>query len=173
GVCNTVDPLAGSFYIEDLTDRIERDASALIDKIDHMGGMIAAIEAGEIQRQIEESAFQYQQQIDREERSVVGVNCFREQEPVPQGIFKLDTSVEENQKRRLAGVRASRDNHAVKTALARLGEAARGKENLMPLILDAVRCYASVGDICDVLRGVFGKYEEKGLRLNCADPTGL
>ena len=161
GVCNTVDPLAGSFYIEDLTDRIERNASALIDKIDQMGGMIAAIEAGEIQRQIEESAFQYQQQIDREERSVVGVNCFQEQEPVPQGIFKLDPSVEENQKRRLAGIRAKRDNQAVKTALAKLDEAARGKENLMPLILDAVRCYASVGDICDALRGVFGKYEER------------
>lgn len=161
GVCNTVDPLAGSFYIEDLTDRIEREASALIDKIDQMGGMIAAIEAGEIQRQIEESAFQYQQQIDREERPVVGVNCFQEPEPVPQGIFKIDPSVEENQKRRLAGIRAKRDNRAVKTALAKLDEAARGKENLMPLILDAVRCYASVGDICDALRGVFGKYEER------------
>ncbi len=161
GVCNTVDPLAGSFYIEDLTDRIEREASALIDKIDQMGGMIAAIEAGEIQRQIEESAFQYQQQIDRDERSVVGVNCFQEQEPVPQGIFKIDKSVEENQTRRLTETRAKRNNRAVKTALARLDEAARGKENLMPLILDAVRCYASVGDICDVLRGVFGKYEER------------
>lgn len=161
GVCNTVDPLAGSFFIEDLTDRIEREASALIDEIDRMGGMIAAIEAGEIQRQIEESAFQYQQQIDREERAVVGVNCFQEQEPVPQGIFKIDTTVEENQTRRLAEIRARRDNRAVKTALARLDEAARGKENLMPLILDAVRCYASIGDICDVLRGVFGKYEER------------
>ena len=83
-----------------------------------MGGMIAAIEAGEIQRQIEESAFQYQQQIDREERSVVGVNCFQEQEPVPQGIFKIDKAVEENQTKRLADIRARRDNRAVKMALA-------------------------------------------------------
>lgn len=161
GVCNTVDPLAGSFYIEDLTDRIEREASALIDEIDRMGGMIAAIEAGAIQLQIEESAFQYQQQIDRGERAVVGVNCFQEQEAVPQGVFKIDKSVEENQIRRLAEIRARRDNRTVKMALARLDEAARGKENLMPLILDAVRCYASIGDICDVLRGVFGKYEER------------
>ena len=127
GVCNTVDPLAGSFYIEDLTDRIEREASALIDKIDHMGGMVAAIEAGEIQRQIEESAFQYQQQIDRNERAVVGVNCFQEQEPVPQGIFKLDKSVEENQTKRLAGIRAKRDNHAVKNGISKIRRSGTGQ----------------------------------------------
>lgn len=161
GVCNTVDPLAGSYYIEDLTDRIEREALALIEEIDQMGGMIAAIETGAVQRQIEESAFQYQQQIDKGERMIVGVNCFQEQEKVSPPVFQINTSVRENQIRKLAEIRTKRDNQKVKKLLIRLDEAARGKENLMPLILDAVHCYASVGEICDVLRGVFGVYNEK------------
>lgn len=161
GVCNTVDPLAGSYYIEDLTDRIEREASALIEEIDRMGGMIAAIESGAVQRQIEDDAFQYQQQIDTGERMVVGVNCFQEQEKVSPPVFQINTPVQENQIRKLAEIRAQRDNQRVKKTLASLDEAARGKENVMPLILEAVRCYASVGEICNVLRGVFGVYRER------------
>ncbi|KXK32904.1 MAG: Methylmalonyl-CoA mutase [Candidatus Brocadia sinica] len=159
GVCNTVDPLAGSYYIEDLTDRVEREVSTLIEEIDRAGGMIAAIEAGIVQRQIEEAAFQYQQQIDRGERTIVGVNCFQEQEKVSLPVFQVNRSVEENQIRKLTEIRTKRDNQKVKKVLASLDEAARGKANVMPFIMEAVRCYASLGEICDVLRGVFGVYD--------------
>lgn len=161
GVCNTVDPLAGSYFVEDLTDRIEREALAMIEEIDRMGGMIAAIESGVVQRQIEVSAFRYQQQIDRGERMIVGVNCFQESEKVFPQIFRVDKAVEENQIKRLHEIRKKRDNGKVKKNLANLEEAARGKENVMPFIVEAVRCYTSIGEICDVLRGVFGIYEER------------
>lgn len=158
-VCNTVDPLAGSYYVEDLTDRVEREVSTLIEEIDQAGGMIAAIEAGIVQRQIEEAAFQYQQQIDRGERTIVGVNCFQEQEKVSPHVFQVNRAVEENQIRKLTEIRTKRDNQKVKKILASLDEAARGKTNVMPFIMEAVRCYASMGEICDVLRGVFGVYD--------------
>lgn len=161
GVCNTVDPLAGSYYLEDLTNRIEREASAQIEKIDHMGGMVAAIETGIVQQQIEESAFEYQQQVDKGERVIVGANRFQTQETVSPPVFHIDKSVEENQVRSLVQIRSKRDNQKVKKILARLEEAARGKENVMPSILEAVYEYASLGEICNALRKVFGVYDEK------------
>ncbi len=160
GVCNTVDPLAGSYYLEDLTDRVEREAIALIEKIDRMGGMVAAIEAGAVQRMIEESAYEYQRQVDKGERVIVGVNRFQVQEEAAPPVFRIDKSREEAQIKKLAETRAKRDNLKVKKALAELEGVARGKENAMPFILDAVRCYATVGEICDVLRGVFGVHKE-------------
>ena len=161
GVCNTVDPLGGSYYIESLTDRIEREVFELIEKIDQAGGMIAAVESGLIQRQIEEAAFEYQQQVDTGERVIVGVNRFQEQETVLPPVFKVNKAVEGSQVRKLAEIRAKRDNQKVRKTLALLEEVSRGKDNVMPFILEAVREYASLGEICDVLRGVFGVYDEK------------
>ncbi|MFO0794657.1 MAG: methylmalonyl-CoA mutase family protein [Candidatus Brocadiaceae bacterium] len=161
GVCNTVDPLGGSYYIESLTDRVEREAAELIKKIDQAGGMIAAIESGLVLRQIEEAALEYQQQIDSGRRVIVGVNRFQEEETVSPPVFRINKAVEENQIKKLAEIRARRDNHKVNITLARLKEASRGKDNVMPFILEAVREYATLGEICDVLRGVFGVYDEK------------
>ena len=161
GICNTVDPLGGSYYIESLTDRIEREVFELIEKIDQAGGMIAAIESGLVQRQIEEAAFEYQQQIDTGERVIVGVNRFQTEETVSPPVFKANKAGEGNQVRKLAEIRTKRDNQKVKKALARLEEASRGKDNVMPFILEAVREYASLGEICDVLRKVFGVYDER------------
>ncbi|MGQ3686248.1 MAG: acyl-CoA mutase large subunit family protein [Candidatus Loosdrechtia sp.] len=161
GVCNTVDPLGGSYYIEDLTERIEREAVALIGKIDQAGGMVAAIESGMVQHQIADAAYEYQRQIETGERFIVGVNRFQTQEPAPPPAFRIDMSGEENQIKRLIEVRTKRDNLKVKKTLTDLKEAAQGEENLMPFILESVRSYASLGEICDVLRGVFGVYEER------------
>ncbi len=161
GVCNTVDPLGGSYYIESLTDRIEREAAELIKKIDQAGGMIAAIESGLVLRQIEEAALEYQQQIDSGKRVIVGVNRFQEEETVSPPVFRINKAVEENQIKKLTEIRAKRDNQKVNKTLARLEEASRGKDNVMPFILEAVREYATLGEICDVLRGVFGVYNEK------------
>ncbi len=164
GVCNTVDPLAGSYYVEGLTDRMERETAALIEKIDRVGGMVAAIESGLVQRQIEDSAYEYQQQIEKGERVVVGVNRFQGKDEVSPPLFRISRSVEENQIRKLDEIRSKRDNQKVKKALARLNDGARGKENMMPYVLESVRCYASLGEICDVLRGAFGEYDQrKGL----------
>ena len=161
GVCNTVDPLGGSYYIEGLTDRIEREAAALIEKIDRAGGMVDAIESGLVQRQIEEAAFEYQRQTDSGERVIVGVNRFQAPEQVSPPVFRVNKSVEESQVKKLAEIRARRDNQKAQKALARLEEASRGKDNVMPPILEAVREYASLGEICDVMRRVFGVYHER------------
>ena len=123
--------------------------------------MIAAVESGLIQRQIEEAAFEYQQQVDTGERVIVGVNRFQAEETVSPPVFKGNKAVEGNQVRKLAEIRAKRDNQKVNKALAHLDEASRGKDNVMPFILEAVREYASLGEICNVLRGVFGVYDEK------------
>jgi methylmalonyl-CoA mutase N-terminal domain/subunit len=160
GICNTVDPLGGSYYIEGLTDRIEHEASALIENIDRAGGMIAAIESGLVQRQIEEAAFEYQRQVDSGERVIVGVNQFQVQETVSPPVFRVNTSVEKNEIKKLTEIRTKRNNQKVKDALACLEEAARGKDNVMPPILEAVHEYATLGEMCDVLRGVFGVYNE-------------
>ncbi|MDR4506737.1 MAG: methylmalonyl-CoA mutase family protein [Candidatus Brocadiaceae bacterium] len=160
GVCNTVDPLAGSFYIENMTDRIEQEISAQIDKIDAVGGMIAAIESGFVQRQIEDSSYAYQQQIENGERIVVGLNKFQETEEVSPPVFHINKFTEENQIMKLSKIRAKRDNRRVRKALSVLEEVARGKENVMPPVIEAVRCYTTLGEICDVLRKVFGIYRE-------------
>ncbi|HCF56469.1 MAG TPA: methylmalonyl-CoA mutase [Myxococcales bacterium] len=160
GVTNTVDPLAGSYYVEALTDRIEQEASELIAKIDEMGGMIPAIEAGFVQRQIEDAAYTYQSQIESGDRVIVGVNKFQIAEKAAPPVFRVDASVGEAQVQRTRKLRENRDNARVSSALEALEGAARGSDNLMPLILDAVRSYATLGEVCGVLRKVFGEYSD-------------
>ena len=161
GVCNSVDPLAGSYLIEELTDKIEAQAQELIDQIDKLGGVVAAIEAGFIQRQIEDSAFTYQSQIERGERIIVGVNKFQVKEKATPPVFHVDRAVEQAQVERVRAVRAERDNAHTAAALEALEGAARSGENVMPHILEAVRSYATLGEMCGSLRKVFGVYQER------------
>ncbi len=160
GVADSVDPLAGSWYIEQLTDQLEWEARALVERIDAGGGVIACIEDGFIQRQIEEAAYQYQQEIEQGERIVVGVNAFQVEETGTVPVLRIDPAVEESQRRNLAEVRGRRDFAAHAAALAALDQVARGDGNLMEPVLAAVRAYATLGEICGVLRGVFGEYRE-------------
>ncbi|MBM3310154.1 MAG: methylmalonyl-CoA mutase [Candidatus Aminicenantes bacterium] len=161
GAADTVDPLAGSYYVERLTDELEGEARAVIEAVDRKGGMIKAIEEGYVQRRIQDSAYAAQKRVASEEDVVVGVNRFRVDEPEPESILRVDPSVEAEQVRRLAEVKAGRDAGAVRRGLARVREAAGSADNLLPPILEAVRAYATLGEISDVLRGVFGEYREK------------
>ncbi|MCL6621686.1 MAG: methylmalonyl-CoA mutase family protein [Syntrophobacterales bacterium] len=159
-VCDTIDPLAGSYYIESLTDQIEAKAQEYIDKIDQMGGAVAAIEKGFIQKEIQESAYRYQREIEKGERIVVGLNKFQvKEEEKPADLLKVDPAVADRQIARLKELKASRDNAAVQRALAELKAAAEGDANLMPPILAAVKSLATLGEICDTLRAVFGEYQ--------------
>ncbi|MBM3382151.1 MAG: methylmalonyl-CoA mutase [Betaproteobacteria bacterium] len=160
GVAETVDPLAGSYYVEATTARIEHEAAAFIQKIDDLGGVIPAIEQGFIQASIQRSAFTYQDDIEKQKRIIVGVNKFTINEPPPKGLLKISKTVEENQIRKLQQIRAQRDSLRLQSALKTLKTAAQGQDNLMPHILEAVRCYGSVGEICNTLREVFGEYKE-------------
>ena len=162
GVADTIDPLAGSYYIESLTDRIEREARALIDTIEASGGVVKCIEEGFIQRQIEHAAYQYQQEIERGEQIIVGVNEFQIEEETKPPLLRVDPEVEETQIARLAEVKSKRNNQQVESSLARLEKVARGTDNLMPAILQCVRAYATLGEICRVLRQVFGEYRDRG-----------
>lgn len=159
GIADTVDPLGGSYYIEALTNEIEKRASEYIEKIDQLGGAVAAIEKGYIQQEIQESSYRYQKEIESGKRILVGVNKFQIPEPPVKGLLKVDPRVREVQIKRLAELRASRDNERVKKTLAQLEKGARGEENLMPPILDCVRAYCTLGEMCAVLRKVFGEYE--------------
>jgi len=159
GVTDTVDPLAGSYYVESLTNEIEERAEEYIKRIDAMGGAIRAIESGYIQREIMESAYRYQKEIEARERVVVGVNEYvMEEEKRALKLLKVDPAVRDRQIARLQEVRRRRDNAKVGELLAKLEEAARGSDNLMPVILECVEAYATLGEICDVLRKVFGEY---------------
>jgi methylmalonyl-CoA mutase N-terminal domain/subunit len=160
GIADTIDPLAGSYAIEALTDAIEARASEYIHKIDEMGGMIRAIELGYVQREIQESAYQFQKRIENKEEITVGVNDFVIDEQVPFEILKLDPELEKAQVRRIQELRERRDNDTVKLALARLKKVAQGADNLMPTILDAVKCYTTLGEISHALREVFREYRE-------------
>ncbi len=160
GVANTVDPLAGSFFVEAMTDRIEAEALEYIRRIDAVGGVIPAIEEGFFQREIAESAFRYQQEIDAGVRTIVGVNDYIAEESLAIPILEMDPKGYERQVERLCRVRAERDQAAAAAALARLADGAHGTANLMPLILDAVNAYATLGEICGVFREVFGEYQE-------------
>ncbi|RMG44084.1 MAG: methylmalonyl-CoA mutase [Acidobacteria bacterium] len=160
GVADTVDPLAGSYAIETLTDEVERRASEYLKKIDAMGGMLRAIEVGWVQREIERSAYEYQQALERGDQIVVGVNQFVLQEQEPVEILRIDPDIERQQVASLKRLKAERDHRAVESTLQKLEAAARGDENLMPYILDAVEAYATVGEISDRLRRVFGEYQE-------------
>jgi methylmalonyl-CoA mutase N-terminal domain/subunit len=160
GVADSIDPLAGSFLVESLTDQIEKAALEYIDKIDKLGGAVEAISRGFQQKEIQDSAYAYQKAIEKEELIIVGVNKFAVQEPPPTGLLKVKEAVEVSQKASLAAMKGGRDAAAVKTALATLEAAAQGTDNLMPHILEAVRAYATLGEIADVFRGVFGKHTE-------------
>ncbi|HWR62058.1 MAG TPA: methylmalonyl-CoA mutase family protein [Clostridia bacterium] len=160
GVTETVDPLAGSYYIESLTDRIEKMAEEYIGKIDEMGGAPKAIDRGYIQKEIQDSAYKYQKEIEAGDRVVVGVNKFQIKEAAPKGLLKVDPVVGELQSKKLAELREERDNSRVSAALEAMRKAAEGEDNLMPFILEAVRAYATLGEICGVLREVFGEYQQ-------------
>jgi methylmalonyl-CoA mutase N-terminal domain/subunit len=159
GVTDTVDPLGGSYYIEGLTKEIFDRALAYIDKIDELGGAASAIEKGFIQREIQESAYRYQREIEKAERVVVGVNRFQVEEESPRDLLRVDPAVRLSQMERLRQLTSERDNGRVKGILDRLKKAAGGSDNLMPVILDAVRSYATLGEVCDALRDVFGEYQ--------------
>jgi methylmalonyl-CoA mutase N-terminal domain/subunit len=159
GVAGTVDPLAGSYFVEHLTDEIENKALHYIEQIDEMGGSVEAIERGYVQREIQDAAYTYQKAVESGERVVVGVNKFVTDEAPPQDLLKVDPKVGEAQARALAKLRAERDNQAVDQRLAELREAAKGTSNLMPYILNSVRNYATLGEICNTLREVFGEYQ--------------
>jgi methylmalonyl-CoA mutase N-terminal domain/subunit len=159
GVVNTVDPLAGSYFIERLTNDIEAEALDYFRRIDAMGGMVAAIERGFPQREIQEAAFQFQKAVERKEKVIVGVNEYVMDEK-PQPILYIDETVGERQAAALAALKTRRDGGRVKRALADLRTVAAGTGNVMGPILEASRAYATLGEMCDALRDVFGEYEE-------------
>ena len=159
GVAETVDPLAGSYYVESLTDRIETEVLQYIKRIDDLGGAVKAIEQGYIQQEIQDSAFAWQMDVEKNERIIVGLNKFQVKEKAPKGLLRVDPAVGERQKQKLAALRSSRDQGAVDRTLAALRNAARGADNLMVPILEAVKAYATLGEICGVLREEFGEYK--------------
>ncbi len=159
-VADTVDPLAGSYYLENLTDEIEKRAQNYIEQIDRMGGSVAAIEKGFMQKEIGDSAYRYQREVEKGERIVVGLNKFQaEKEEKPTGLLVVDPAVGDRQEARLKELKNTRDQSAVQQALAELKTAAAGTDNLMPPILKAVTALATLGEICDTLRAVWGEYE--------------
>jgi methylmalonyl-CoA mutase N-terminal domain/subunit len=161
GVANTVDPLGGSYMVEAWTKRMEDGAYDYFEKIDAMGGMVEAIEKGFPQREIQESAYQYQKAVERGEQTIVGVNKYQMQdEPAAVPILVIDEGVRDRQVERLQKTRDRRDSGAVANALEKLRQAARNNENTMPATIEAVRAYATLGEICDALRDVYGLYEE-------------
>jgi methylmalonyl-CoA mutase N-terminal domain/subunit len=160
GIVNTVDPVAGSYAIEKLTNEIEAGAREYISRIDAMGGMLRAIEAGYVQREIQKAAYEYQQAVDHGEQVVVGVNRFQTgaEEPIP--TLRVDPEIELTQVARLRALRTRRDAARLEAALNEVERRARSGENLMPAILGAVEAYSTVGEISDRLRRIFGEYEE-------------
>jgi len=160
GVTNTADPLGGSYFVERFTNEMERGCYDYFEKIDALGGMIPAIERGFPQREIAEAAYRYQQAVDRKEKIIIGVNDYVAAEEPPLETLQIDESVARQQCERLAELRRTRDNRRVTQTLKDLEAAARGSKNTMPCILDCVRAYATLGEICDTLRSVFGIYEE-------------
>lgn len=160
GVTETIDPLAGSYYVENLTDRIEEEAMNYIKRIDELGGAPKAIEKGYIQKEIQNSAYNYQMEIESGERTVVGVNKFQIEEDYHKDILKVDPEVERLQREKLRTLKEERDNEEVENRLEELKNAADTDKNLMPYILEAVKVYATLGEICGVLREVFGEYQQ-------------
>ena len=160
GVVNTIDPLAGSYFIESLTNQVEEGAQSYLKKIADLGGTLKAIERGFVQQEIQNAAYQYQQAVDRLEQVVVGVNRFEQEREKPIEILRLDEELERKQVERVRSMRARRDRGPWEAALKKVEEAARSGENLLPPILSAVEAYATVGEISDCLRRVFGEYKE-------------
>ncbi|HVA40686.1 MAG TPA: methylmalonyl-CoA mutase family protein, partial [Candidatus Binataceae bacterium] len=162
GITNTIDPLGGSYTVEALTDRMEREALEYIDKIDELGGMLKAIEVGYPQREIAESAFLYQRQLEQGIKTVVGVNKYSIPEEIPIEVLKIDPAMEERQIQRVRKMKRERNSSALKEALQRVAEACRSGENLMEPICEAVRRQATVGEISDIYRAEFGVYKDPG-----------
>jgi len=160
GVVNTIDPLGGSYYLEELTDRLEKEAEKYIKIIDELGGMVAAIEQGYVHREIEHSAYLYGKSIESGERTMVGVNKFAEEKSLKVPLFSVPEGVEKKQTTSLSAIKTGRDHKKVAEVLALIEKTARGKENLMPIIIAAVRAEASLGEICHALQNVFGEYTE-------------
>jgi len=163
GVADVVDPLGGSYYIENLTAEIETRAKELMAKIDQMGGAVAAINSGYIQRRIQDSAYKYQMAVETQEQVIVGVNKYTVKEDTQPDLLRVDPAVQVAQQQRLAELRAKRSQDAVEVALTAVRQAAKNQDNLFPPILDAVRAYATLGEICGVLRDVYGEYQAKDL----------
>jgi methylmalonyl-CoA mutase N-terminal domain/subunit len=163
GVANTIDPLAGSYFIEELTDKIQKEAEDYISRIDEMGGMIPAIESGYVQTEIQNAAYKHEKEVESGERIIVGVNKFKTEEEEYKNLLKIDLKVQEEQIKFLSKIKAERNSDAVKEKLSLFKNAAQGNENLMPYILDCVKAYASIGEICDTLRNVFGEYKERNI----------
>lgn len=160
GAADTIDPLAGSYYVESLTNKIEKEAIELIEKIDELGGAPSAIEKGFIQQEIMDSAYKYQKEIEKNEKIIVGVNKFQVEEEPPKGLLRVDPKVGVRQKGKIEALKEKRDNKKVKESLEKLRKACDGNENIMPFILDAVECYATLGEICGVMRDEFGEYKQ-------------
>ena len=161
GAADTIDPLGGSWYVEAMTDRIEAEAWKYIDEIDKMGGMVAAVEKGYVQKQIQDAAYRYGVEVDKGERKIVSVNCFTIEDEAEPPILEIDPATETNQVERTNKVKAERNGEAVEKALAEVREAATKGENLFPPVIAAVEEYATLGEICNVLRDVFGEYQEE------------
>jgi methylmalonyl-CoA mutase N-terminal domain/subunit len=160
GAASSVDPLGGSYLVEAWTNRLEAEAYDYFRKIEALGGVIPAIEQGFFQREIAASAYRYQREIDSRRRIVIGVNEHGSDEPLSIPLLKMDPSGEQRQRERLARVRRERDNDTLRQRLSALSAAAKGDENLVPFIVDAVRAYGTLGEVCAVLRAVFGEYRE-------------
>ncbi|MGZ8694834.1 MAG: acyl-CoA mutase large subunit family protein [Gaiellaceae bacterium] len=160
GVVNTIDPLGGSYYVEELTNRLEAGAYEYFDRLRELGGMVAAIKENFPQREIAEASFRYQSEVEARQRVIVGVNRYESSDEAPLEILRIDPAVEAKQIERVRATRARRDSAAVEAVLARLKEAAAGDTNLMPLIVDASRAYVTMGEMCDVLREVWGVWRE-------------
>jgi methylmalonyl-CoA mutase N-terminal domain/subunit len=160
GVPNTIDPLAGSYFVEYLTNRMEKGTYDYFERIEALGGVIPAIEKGFFQRELAKSAFRYQKEIEEKRRIIVGVNAFTEGDGEKIPLLKIDPRVEREQHENLAGLRKERDGVRVEGTLGALGRACRDGSNLMPRILDAAKAYATLGEIADVLRKEFGEYRE-------------
>jgi len=161
GVANTIDPLAGSYFVEALTNEIENQAWRYIQRIDEMGGMVAAIERGYPQSEIADAAYHFQRQIESGDKVTVGVNKHVTDHP-PITIWRMRPEIEQRQLKRLQEVKRNRNNHRVKECLQEIREASLGDQNLMPFIIDAVREYATIQEVCDVWREVFGRYTDPG-----------
>ena len=160
GITNTIDPLAGSYYVESLTSERIKEAGEMIEKIEKMGGMVAAIEKGFVQQQIQNSAYDYQKSIENKKRIVVGMNEFKVEEKTKPELLKVDPVIGEDQKIKLRKIKDTRDNKTVNEKLEAIKEAAKSGENLMPHILEAVKEYATLGEICGIMREEFGEYKE-------------
>jgi len=159
GAPDSIDPLAGSYLIEYLTDKIEARAGEYLRKIDEMGGAMQAIEQGYVQGEIQEAAYHYQKAVERGEEIVVGVNAFQVEEAIELERLKVDPSIEAGQRARLAEVRLRRDGSRAQELMGRLETAARGTDNLVPLVIECIENNLTLGEICKILRGTWGEYQ--------------